>query len=192
MSSRYSLSSCRVLVATESALKIQAVENVFKTVFHKSTVEIHCVKAASGINEQPAGHDETLLGASNRLEHAKTLAPPSFQYDYVVSIENGIYSVKDPKTNAPVWFDEGWVIIEERTTGNRVLSVSNAVKLPTEYVEAARAKGFNTTTVGSLLAQINPEECPNKADPHSFLTKKYAPRQKLLEQALLTALSQLL
>mmetsp|Transcript_48769 Transcript_48769/g.98325 ORF Transcript_48769/g.98325 Transcript_48769/m.98325 type:complete len:138 (-) Transcript_48769:273-686(-) len=73
----------RVVVGSATALKIQAVDVAFQTAFSKApllkggkgALSVEGVKAASGVNEQPSGHEETVRGALNRLRHAKDLAP---------------------------------------------------------------------------------------------------------------------
>jgi hypothetical protein len=64
-----------VLLGSGSHLKYQAVSNAFANVFPNSTVNVYkMAEAKSGINEQPVGHAETLLGARNRIASAELAA----------------------------------------------------------------------------------------------------------------------
>ena len=75
------------------------------------------VKAASGIKEQPFGHDDTLLGAKNRLNHAIE-ATVGQEFDIIVAIESGIIPVGAPSVfgEETMYYDIGWVVVKNVKT----------------------------------------------------------------------------
>lgn len=75
-------------IATASELKVSAVIGAFQAVF-QTTIVTKAEKVPSDINEQPVGYPETILGATNRLNHLKERVPTD-AVDFYVSIENGI------------------------------------------------------------------------------------------------------
>merc|ERR1711924_75075 len=81
-------SAQKVAVASKSGLKLAATELAFNSL--GVNPQVIGVKAASDINEQPFGHEETILGAQNRLKHTKAAQPDC---DFYISIENGVFEV---------------------------------------------------------------------------------------------------
>lgn len=179
------MDSKTIILGSTSKHKIAALQQVFQEVYPDVQCFIKGVKALSGINEQPVGHTETLQGALHRLSHAKQLIQ-SESYDFVVAIENGIVPVEIEGVTQ--WFDVGWVIVEN-FAGIRAFACSNGVEMGTRYVEEARKRGFDTTTVGAVMA----EQCPGleATDPQLFLTSNLVPRSEMLKQTLKTALGEL-
>lgn len=172
-----------VLVASSSRIKLDAVKAAF------ANCVVTGVPAASDINEQPLGHDETIRGAMNRLANAKqSEAYTSGVAAYAVSIENGIFSVTVPGEERPRWFDLAWVVVEHVRSGSKALAHSMGLEFPAKYVDAAQARGFDTCTAGSVMAA---ETGCEKNDPHAWLTHQGASRSALLVEALKLALYQL-
>lgn len=151
-------------------------------------LRVRGVKAASGINEQPLGNEETIQGALNRLAHAKELAPGA---DFYAAIENGLLEVPCGGEETR-FFDVGWVVLERSSDGWRGMAPSLGVQFDARWVEAAQRSdgGFATTTAGSVIAQD--VAGVHKQDPHAWLTGGTLGRPVLLEQAALAALGQLL
>merc|ERR1712110_1061972 len=110
----------------------EAVERVFRQSLG-ADVQIEGVKASSGINEQPFGHDETIKGAMNRLADAKLQRPGA---TYYVAIENGLFEVQAPGSR---FFDVAWVIVEGASDDGaappQALAHSVGVEFPSEFVE---------------------------------------------------------
>lgn len=73
----------KVLVGSNNPTKIQATLNGFERVFKKSSVVVEGVVVSSGVNNQPMGCQETMLGARNRAKNIKGSA------DFYVGIEGG-------------------------------------------------------------------------------------------------------
>lgn len=79
----------RVAVASKAKVKLSAVRDAFTSVF--KSLDVTGESCPSLINEQPYGHEETLLGARNRLKAALAITMSRHpRPDYVVSMENGI------------------------------------------------------------------------------------------------------
>lgn len=129
----------------------------------------------SGVNEQPFGNDETLKGAINRALEAQAADPDS----YGIGIENGVELV-DGRCE-----DFAWVAVV-RPNGHIITVRSESVVFPMEMFLEAQLLGFETTTVGSVIAKHY--GC-DKADPHSFLTRGKKSRRAILTKTLTEALS---
>ena len=71
--------------------------------------------------------------------------------------------------------------------GKSFMSTSAGVEFPKEAVETARFKGFDSTTVGSVIAETMGG---SSTDPHSFLTGGKVSRKEILSQAIESVLAQ--
>jgi len=80
----------KVIVSSKSEQKIKAVHSAFQHYFSDKVVSVFGVAAPSGINEQPVGHEETKLGALQRMQASEK---QGMTYDYLVGLENGIIKV---------------------------------------------------------------------------------------------------
>lgn len=160
-----------IVLATTSPLKINALLAALDEC--GLTADVEGVKAPSDVNEQPEG-EETLRGAENRLTHARELAPDA---DLYVSVENGIYP------DAGEYRDKA-VLLAETRPGRRFVSESAAVTFPVAAVEEARARGFASTTVGSVMFEQG--LVADQADPHKELTG--LSRAELLKAAMVNLL----
>jgi len=174
-------------LGTKSEIKVNAVKRAFDQVFGSSStvVTVQTCAAVSGINDQPVGFPETILGATNRLTHTKHLLT-TVTCDYFVAIENGIIQTGDATQTCP-WVDVAWIIVEDAKSSRQYASTSAGIPFATKYVEAARDKGFAKTTAGDVMAQDL--KC-NTKDPHAFLTHNKVTREQLLQQAVVVALGQ--
>ena len=74
----------RVLIASRNPVKINATKKAFEEVF-TDRFEFEGVSADSLVSDQPMSNDETLKGATNRLQNIQHL-----EADYLVSIEGGV------------------------------------------------------------------------------------------------------
>ncbi|MHB0923934.1 MAG: inosine/xanthosine triphosphatase [Bellilinea sp.] len=77
----------KIIVASLNPVKIQCVRSGFVKMFPRTAFEIHGVDVPSGVSVQPFTDAETLLGAQNRAEAARGMAP---QADYWFGVEGGI------------------------------------------------------------------------------------------------------
>lgn len=70
--------------------------------------------------------------------------------------------------------------------GQKLVGTSAGIEFPKEAVEAARARGFETTTAGSVITETLGG---SSTDPHSTLTQGKVSRKEILVEALMTVLS---
>lgn len=162
----------KFIVGSESEIKFASVDAARRTLA-LAGVTIYTCPAKSGVSAQPFGQEETERGARNR---ARAGWKPGA---YGIGIENGIRPTADGYEDWPV-------VAVVRPDGTEVLLDGAAVPVPAEIVEAARARGFETTTVGQILAErfgLNPN------DPHPFLTNGTASRLSILSAAVTAALT---
>lgn len=147
----------KIAVGTENKVKLDAVKRGFeKAGFTDFTVV--GVNVPSGISEQPFGETETLLGAKNRAQ--RTLDSYS-DADIVIGIESGI--MEDNCDLAIIYCltePEGYKIEHKK--------LSDKVQFPSESVEEARKRGFETVTVGQVMEEQGVVN--NNKDPHLTLT----------------------
>jgi len=94
--------------------------------------------------------------------------------DRIVSIENGIFREGNQ------WLDKAVVVIYNPVTDEEHICYSDSVVFPDEYVESARKIGFDTMTVGQVMAEAG--YVKNRKDP--YLTISGISRQIYLETAI--------
>ncbi len=164
----------QITLGSTSQIKTKAVEAACTALGLITSIKTAAVD--SKVSTQPVGQEETARGARNRAHGAQDHAKGS----YGIGIENGI------RWNGNNWEDFA-VVIVCAPDGTEVLCESAAVILPTDVVEAARARGFATTTVGQVLAEWYGSD-PN--DPHTLLTNGTHSRLSLLTDTLINALNQ--
>ena len=92
-----------IIVASTNPTKIDAIRNGFSRIFPQDELVIDGVVVASGVPDQPMSDQETLLGACNRVDAARSRFPEA---DYWAGIEGGIDRIGD----GMIAF--AWVIIE--------------------------------------------------------------------------------
>ena len=164
-----------IITASTSAIKTEAVRNVFG----RYQVNLFSVDAKSGINAQPV-NAETYTGASNRIKDVHSRYPYSkngFGH-WVIAIENGIFSER--VNNQVNWFDRA-VVIVQGSNGKQYRMDSEPVFIPDAYVDAARARGFDKTTIGQVMAEA--AVVALGTDPHASLPP-FRPRREYLEKSL--------
>lgn len=76
-----------IVVASLNPVKIQCVQAGFAKMFPGKPFSVRGMDVPSGVSVQPATDAETLLGAQNRADAARKLAP---QADYWFGVEGGI------------------------------------------------------------------------------------------------------
>ncbi|HEX7042188.1 MAG TPA: DUF84 family protein [Patescibacteria group bacterium] len=172
-----------VVVASKSEQKLEPTRVVFRgRRFRKYDITVRGVAAKSGINEQPIGDIETEIGARTRLHHAKELAPLA---DVWIGMESGI---RDVVTRRGTKHEDFAFVISQDRNAHSGVATTSAVEFPDNAYQEAKRRGFDTTTVGSVIAEMT--GCDG-TDPHSYLTDGKKPRKKLLERAIRQAVKQL-
>jgi non-canonical (house-cleaning) NTP pyrophosphatase/adenine/guanine phosphoribosyltransferase-like PRPP-binding protein len=162
----------KIVVASEGAIKIDAVKQAAKEFFldQNSVFEVIGVNTVSDVAEQPF-NEETEKGATNRLAHAERLIPSADMY---IAIENGIFE------SGKQFFDKA-VIKMKTKTGCAITESSQSVEFPAQYVEEAKTIGFDKTTVGSCMLKAG--IIKDAKDPHADLGDKRS-RSIILDEAI--------
>ena len=76
----------KIIVASKNPVKIESTRSAFTKMFPDQVFEIEGMSVESGVSNQPMGEEETLLGATNRVNKVFRLSPEA---DYWVGIEGG-------------------------------------------------------------------------------------------------------
>lgn len=173
----------KITVGSLSTLKLAAVVNACKLL--GLVAKVQPVKTCSGQNEQPLDFGETFRGALARVEQARTADPESL----AIGIENGLFCLH-PITHSPekVRFLDMAIIVAITPDNKQIIGSSTGLEFPPEYVMEAAQKGFNTTTVGDVIAK---KLGGLKDDPHSTLTNGKISRKSILEAAMVQILKQI-
>ncbi|CAJ1396472.1 unnamed protein product [Effrenium voratum] len=182
--------SLQVIVASTAKMKVAAVMRLFAeggvACQPDRELVIEGVKAKSGVNDQPFGHEETIRGALNRLAHAQQERPGA---DFYLAMENGLFDIATGGT--ALVFDLAWVVIEDKS-GRRALAHSAGVQMPNWAVDSSRGSSFSTTAGGEVArAATTAGQEVDPQDPHAFLTSGLCKREDLLTSALAVAWGQL-
>ena len=176
----------KIFVASTSSHKVAAAREAAQEAYPEEGCIVEGRASASGVNEQPIGNDETLRGALNRLANLRlNVMADQIHYDLLVAMEGGLFSVQSDTGDQ--WFDCGWVVVQD-SIGRRTIAHCSGVEFPQADVAQAREKGFETTTVGSIIAQ---RVGADGTDPQRYLTDGLVCRLTILRQALVAALGQL-
>ena len=174
----------KIAVGSTSVHKTGAVEAACREIFDEE-LQVRGFKAASNINEQPMGMDETLLGAENRLKHLVQLAG-EIAYDLYVAMEGGMFQIQ---TSEGLRYMDCGIVIAQDADLRRAIANCAGIELPIAAVAEASERGFRSTTVGSILAE---KIGIDGTDVHEALTDTLLDRKSVLAQALRGALGQLL
>lgn len=76
----------KIVVASINPVKLASVERGFFKMFSNASIEVEGVEVSSGVAAQPMTNEETLRGANNRAEQARSQRPKA---DFWVGIEGG-------------------------------------------------------------------------------------------------------
>lgn len=138
-------------------------------------IELKEVGAESGVNAQPYGFEETHAGALNRAKGTLVESGANM----ALGIENGIVQVGDKHIDVAV-------VVVLLKDGRSFVGTSAGIEFPETAVEGARQQGFETVTVGSIIAKTLGG---SETDPHSFLTGGKVSRRELLTEAVVAVLA---
>jgi len=114
----------KVIIASKNPVKINATQKAFEDVF-TDRFEFEGVSADSLVSDQPMSNDETLKGATNRLQNIQHL-----EADYLVSIEGGV-DLLDNNYEAFAWIvvsDKQKIGKAKTATFPLPLKISNLIK----------------------------------------------------------------
>lgn len=144
--------------------------------------EVIGVKAASEQDEQPFGMEAIIQGAITRAENARK-GHEQQDEEISIGIESGILGSGQVKID----IDLAAIVIIKHD-GSKIVTTSTGIQFPNEYVDIAAGKGFDTTTVGSVIAK---KLGGDGTDPHATLTGGKVTRAQTLIDGLVAALLQL-
>ncbi|KAK4174509.1 inosine triphosphate pyrophosphatase-like protein [Triangularia setosa] len=95
----------KVVVASLNPVKTGAVLEGFTHMFPSSVYQVSGISAPSGVPDQPLSDQETLQGALNRIQNARSLEPDA---DFWVGVEGGV----NPDGESFQSF--AWIAVESR------------------------------------------------------------------------------
>ncbi len=142
----------KIGVTSQNRLKVDAVIKAYSSL--GIPIEVVGYTADSGVGEQPVD-EQTVIGARNRISDVNARISG---LDRIVSIESGIFRESEQ------WLDKAVVVIYNPHTDEEHVEYSDAVIFPEEYVEKARQIGFDTMTVGQVMAEAG--YVSDQKDPH--------------------------
>ena len=82
----------KVIIASQSPVKINAVKTAFKKVFPNISLVFDSINAPSGVADQPMNNAETFAGAINRVNYS---FKEQVNADFWVGIEGGIQNTEN-------------------------------------------------------------------------------------------------
>lgn len=169
-----------VLVGSKSNKKVDPAGMARDRVFTNVSGVVEGRSASSGINEQPEGNKETLEGALNREKCIKQETEK--MRAATIAIESGEIPIEIQGEER--YFDFAWVVATD-PSGRNYLARSSGVEFDKKYVNLARKKGFETTTIGSVIAEESEREGGevDGTDPQKTLTNFLVSRRRSLEHA---------
>jgi non-canonical (house-cleaning) NTP pyrophosphatase len=172
----------RIVLGSISTQKLDALSIACDRMKMGSSTEIRGMDAPSGQNAQPVGFEETCAGAIARALQARM----GHDGNVAIGIESGIFR-HNGNGVIPVTVDLA-VVVVITPDGRQIVTTSTGIQLPEACVEAAKKRGFTTTTVGMIMRE---RFGGNKADPHTTVTKGAISRKETLINAIMAALKQL-
>jgi inosine/xanthosine triphosphatase len=157
-----------VIVASTNPVKINSVKLGFAEMFPSRLFDFKGIEAASGVSDQPIGHEETRLGSKNRVENSLKAYPDA---DWYVGLEGGCILEETIEGSGASMYCIAYIsIFEKRTkrwscsTTGRFLLPNPLAKLVADGMELglADAKYFNRSesckkqdgTIGHLTGGI--------------------------------------
>ena len=166
---------------TSSSVKIEAIRLALVVVQPEQSFDIQSMpvelqdRSDLSINAQPAGRNETIAYARERLRQMHALHGPTPGLD--IGIESGAIDA----------LDVACVVVQTRL-GEAALALSSGVAFPAGSLETARARGFKNTTVGDIIHEQHPNIPSNNWQEYF---PPYISRQEQIQGAIVTALRML-
>ena len=167
-----------IAVGTTSKHKLGAVKRACEQ-FGISPVDVVGCETHSRVNAQPIDPNESVTGAWNRADQARAAFPEAA---FWIGIESGVFLARQHK----IFLDLA-VIVLLMKDGSFVAATSPGIIFDEASVAEAESQGFETTTVGSVIAKNH--GC-DPTDPHTALTNGKLTRTDTLVQGIIAAFSQ--
>lgn len=163
-----------VVVGSKNPVKLGCTREAFSQAFGKIG-RVEGVDALSDIPAQPRSEEETLLGAKNRVSHAKTLVPEA---DYWVGIEGGVD--EDPQG----MYAFAWIYLLHRS-GKSSQSKTGTFYLPPPVVTLIQG-GMELGHADDLVFQA--QNSKQQGGSVGLLTHGLITREAYYQQAMVLAL----
>jgi inosine/xanthosine triphosphatase len=162
----------KVIVASENPVKLNAVENGFKSFFHD--VQVEGVSTSSGVSAQPLTEKETLLGARNRVAEARKRINDA---EFWVGIEGGIQAMENDLAAF------AWIVI--KSAGKKGEARTATFLLPQKVAHLVSG-GLELGTANDLV--FRESNSKQKTGAVGLLTQNKIDRMELYRQAVILAL----
>jgi inosine/xanthosine triphosphatase len=118
----------KIIIASKNPVKIESTRAGFAKMFKDEIFEIEGLSVDSGVSAQPTSEEETLKGATNRVNNVFNLSPDA---DYWVGIEGGSKIVGEGMETF------AWVVIKSKN-GRVSQGRTASFYLPKEIVTLVR------------------------------------------------------
>jgi len=164
----------KVIIASKNKVKIKATKLAFEKMFPSQQFEFLGVSVPSNVAEQPTSNKETITGAHNRADNAKTQVPNA---DYWIGIEGGIEKV-DTEMMCFAWI----VIKSNSTAGKARTGTFYLPKKVSELIDSGKELGETDDIVFGI------ENSKQKNGSVGILTENIIDRTNLYTHAIILAL----
>ena len=164
----------KVYIASTNPVKIQSVKNAFEKTWPGEAFEFQGISSPSGVSDQPMTSDETLLGATNRVQNLMEIHAGA---DYYVGLEGGL---EERNGTLEVF---AWMII--RSEGRTSESCTATFVLPPKVAELIH-QGYELGTADDMV--FGTSNSKQQMGSVGLLTHGLVDRASYYEQALILAL----
>lgn len=173
----------KIAVGTQNKGKIEAVRNGLSKYPDYLDVEVIGIKTDSGVNHQPIGLDETILGAKNRARFAYELG----KADLGFGLEAGIFLV--PQTKSDYMDTTACAIYDGKEYH---LGLSSCFEYPKEMIKKVLEEGKEISDVAMEMGFSEDTSFREDNGMIGLLTKGIITRTTYSEQAVHNAMIHLL
>lgn len=163
-----------VVVASHNPVKVEAALRGFQKMFPNQIFQAIPVSVPSGVSDQPMTDKETLDGALNRVNNARTAHPAA---DYWIGIEGGV------EAHAGELTAFAWVVVR---SGSGIGKARSASFFLPGVVADLVAQGMELGEADDLV--FNKSNSKQASGAIGLLTENAVDRAQLYEQAVALAL----
>ena len=163
-----------VIIASKNPVKINAVKIAFNQMFPSDVFEFNGLEVSSDVSDQPLSDSETLQGAINRSNNAKS---KNSDADYWVGIEGGV----DKKDNQMEVF--AWIFIQSNDLQGKARTAT--FNLPKKIIELIDS-GMELGDADDIV--FNRKNSKQKNGAVGILTGDLIDREKYYAHAITMAL----
>ena len=164
----------KVIIASKNPVKINAVKVAFNQMFPNAIFEFHGLETSSDVSDQPISDNETLQGAINRSNNAKS---KYVNANYWVGIEGGV----DKKDDEMEVF--AWIFIQSDDIKGKARTAT--FNLPRKIVDLINS-GMELGDADDIV--FNRKNSKQKNGAVGILTEDLIDREKYYTHAIIMAL----